>query len=78
MLFFELPAPLPLGKKSVSLKGKEKATSTTATGQPPKLGTCAMKDLPKGFLGKMLIYKSGAIKLKLGEILYDVSATFLN
>lgn len=27
-----------------------------------------------GGLGKMLVYKSGAVKLKLGDILFDVSA----
>ncbi|CAH2078004.1 unnamed protein product [Thlaspi arvense] len=29
--------------------------------------------LPEGFMGKMLVYKSGAVKLKLGDVLYDVS-----
>ncbi|CAH2073423.1 unnamed protein product [Thlaspi arvense] len=29
--------------------------------------------LPEGFMGKLLIYKSGAVKMKLGEVLYDVS-----
>lgn len=33
-----------------------------------------LEDLPAGYMGKMLVYKSGAIKLKLGDILYDVSA----
>lgn len=32
-----------------------------------------LEDLPAGHMGKMLVYKSGAIKLKLGDILYDVS-----
>ncbi|KAL8149296.1 hypothetical protein AgCh_006342 [Apium graveolens] len=33
-----------------------------------------LEDLPAGYMGKMLVYKSGAVKLKLGDILYDVSA----
>lgn len=32
-----------------------------------------LENLPAGYMGKMLVYKSGAIKLKLGDILYDVS-----
>nr|GMC65772.1 DNA-directed RNA polymerase III subunit RPC4-like isoform X2 [Ipomoea batatas] len=32
-----------------------------------------MEELPGGYMGKMLVYKSGAVKLKLGNILYDVS-----
>lgn len=31
------------------------------------------EDLPEGFMGKMLVYKSGAVKMKLGDVLYDVS-----
>lgn len=34
---------------------------------------CSLEDLPAGYMGKMLVYKSGAVKLKLGDTLYDVS-----
>lgn len=37
-----------------------------------------LEDLPAGHMGKMLVYKSGAVKLKLGDILYDVSEMYLN
>ncbi|CAI9092022.1 OLC1v1027158C5 [Oldenlandia corymbosa var. corymbosa] len=30
-------------------------------------------ELPVGHMGKLLVYKSGAVKLKLGDILYDVT-----
>jgi DNA-directed RNA polymerase III subunit RPC4 len=36
---------------------------------------CGLEELPDGYMGKMLVYKSGAIKLKLGDALYDVSQT---
>lgn len=36
---------------------------------------CRLDELPSGFMGKMMVYKSGAIKLKLGDMLYDVSTT---
>lgn len=32
-----------------------------------------MEELPQGYMGKMLVYKSGKVKLKLGETLFDVS-----
>lgn len=37
------------------------------------VGNGKLEGFPPGFLGKMLVYKSGAVKLKLGDILYDVS-----
>lgn len=33
----------------------------------------SLDELPAGLMGKMQVYKSGAIKLKLGDTLYDVS-----
>ena len=71
MLFFQLPA-LPLVKQPVSKKGKEKVGTKTASGGFMK--GCSLEELSGGYMGKMLVYKSGAIKLKLGETLYDVSS----
>lgn len=70
MLLLQLPA-LPLVKQSVSKKGKEKVGTVTTSEASTK--GCNLEDLPGGYMGKMLIYKSGAVKLKLGETLYDVS-----
>lgn len=74
MFFFKLPASLPLLKRSTSRKGKEKVQTdlSLASGGVSKKG-CGWEELPGGYLGKMLVYKSGAIKLKLGDTLYDVS-----
>ncbi|KAK7312088.1 hypothetical protein VNO77_35661 [Canavalia gladiata] len=74
MLFFKLPN-LPLVKQSVSNKGKEKIGTSTVSGEPTKSkGSSTLEELSKGgCMGKMLVYKSGAIKLKLGETLFDVS-----
>jgi DNA-directed RNA polymerase III subunit RPC4 len=30
-------------------------------------------DLPEGYLGKILIYKSGKVKLRVGDVLFDMS-----
>ncbi|XP_042510190.1 uncharacterized protein LOC122085730 isoform X2 [Macadamia integrifolia] len=74
MLFLQLPSSFPLVKRAASAKGKE----TVASSKPfknvgPAEKGCSLEELPAGFMGKMLVYKSGAIKMKLGEILYDVS-----
>lgn len=74
MLLFQLPPTLPLVKRSASVKGKEKvgfSTSSNGTGAPAK--GSRLEALSSGYVGKMLVYKSGAVKLKLGDVLYDVS-----
>ncbi|MCD7450408.1 hypothetical protein HAX54_006041 [Datura stramonium] len=57
-----------------SAKGKEVVDSSTIS---RRINTtkkaCSLQELPAGNIGKMLVYKSGAIKLKLGDILYNVS-----
>ncbi|KAK3033261.1 hypothetical protein RJ639_033141, partial [Escallonia herrerae] len=57
-----------------SLSGKEVVDLPTYSwkGNSPKKG-CNLEELPMGYMGKMLVYKSGAVKLKLGDTLFDVS-----
>ncbi|KAL1566964.1 hypothetical protein AAHA92_02497 [Salvia divinorum] len=57
---------------SNGIKGKEIAGSSIMSGSPYKKDT-SLEELPEGYMGKMLVYKSGAVKLKLGDIMYDVS-----
>ncbi|KAL7001515.1 hypothetical protein U1Q18_002667 [Sarracenia purpurea var. burkii] len=76
MLFLQLPASMPMVKQSPNA-GEVK--DTAGTPKPPKVADskekpCSLDELPAGFMGKMLIYKSGAVKLKLGDTIYDVSA----
>ncbi|RDY00295.1 rpc53, partial [Mucuna pruriens] len=71
MLFFKFPPTLPLEKQSN--KGKEQIGTSTVLGEPTKSKGSALEELSGGYMGKMLVYKSGAIKLKLGEALFDVS-----
>lgn len=74
MLFLQLPASLPFVKRSASVKGKEMAGRLKPfKGVGLSENGCSLEELPPGFMGKMLVYKSGSIKLKLGDILYDVS-----
>ncbi|KAL5073564.1 hypothetical protein RYX36_012548 [Vicia faba] len=71
MIVFQLPTVLPGIKQPVSRKGKEKMDTSKAA--KPKKGS-NLSQLPSGFMGKMQVYKSGAVKLKIGETQYDVSA----
>ncbi|KAK7341117.1 hypothetical protein VNO80_24041 [Phaseolus coccineus] len=66
MFLFQLPKNLP----SIVGSNKEKGQIGT-TAVSGKAG--ALEELPSGYMGKMQVYKSGAIKLKLGETLFDVS-----
>ncbi|XP_027356125.1 uncharacterized protein LOC113865631 isoform X3 [Abrus precatorius] len=72
MVLFQLPI-LPLAKQSVNNKGKEKVGTLTVSGEATKSKASALEELPTGYMGKMQVYKSGAIKLKLGETIFDVS-----
>lgn len=72
MLLFQLPSTLPIIKRPASSKGKEKVGSSISS-QSIAASSKGLEELPGGYMGKMLVYKSGAIKLKLGDTLYDVS-----
>ena len=74
MIFIQLPTMMPLPKHSAKIESGETASSSKPlkpTG--PSSKACSLKELPSGFMGKMLVYKSGAVKLKLGDHLYNVS-----
>ncbi|XP_052174329.1 uncharacterized protein LOC127789474 [Diospyros lotus] len=59
---------------SAAAKGKEKMGNCVPLrkANPSKM-CCSLEDLSGGYMGKMLVYKSGAIKWKLGDVVYDVS-----
>jgi len=65
MFLFQFPKNFPFNVGSNKEKGQIGATTVSG-----KAG--ALEELPSGYMGKMQIYKSGAIKLKLGETLFDV------
>lgn len=37
-----------------------------------------LDEMPPGLIGKMVVYKSGKVKLKIGNTLYDVSIHKIN
>ncbi|GMI95362.1 hypothetical protein like AT5G09380 [Hibiscus trionum] len=74
MFFFQLPINLPIPKQSASRKGKEKVEKSVSSERAAALkNSRRLEELPAGHVGKMLVYKSGAVKLKLGETVLDVS-----
>lgn len=73
LFFFQVPEKLPFLKRSASAKGKERADMSMPSESKSAARKTSFEELPKGYMGKMLVYRSGAIKLKLGDALYDVS-----
>ncbi|KAK3221091.1 hypothetical protein Dsin_015061 [Dipteronia sinensis] len=74
MMLFQFPANLPLNKRPASIKGKEKVeSSSTSSGRVDAPMKAGLNGLSGGYMGKLLVYQSGAVKLKLGDTLYDVS-----
>lgn len=78
LILFQFPPKLPLNKQTHrvpdSSKGKEKVESSSSLKEDASNKCSDLKELPDGFMGKMLVYKSGAIKFKLGDTTFDVSS----
>lgn len=75
MMFFQLPKTMPMTKRTAATASQ---TPTSSSKPPsgssnPTEKTAGLEDLQAGVMGKMLVYKSGAVKLKLGDTLFDVS-----
>ncbi|XP_022988288.1 uncharacterized protein LOC111485583 [Cucurbita maxima] len=71
IFFLQLPPMVPVIKQSSTVEGIGAANSSESQ---PRQKTCSMNELPSGSMGKLLVYRSGAVKLKLGDIIYDVSS----
>lgn len=89
MFFLQLPATMPIIKHTATSEARDNASNSKppeGAGQANRLKpsgiaasiekSCRLEELPSGFMGKMLVYKSGAVKLKLGDTLYDVSTCY--
>ncbi|XP_022933797.1 DNA-directed RNA polymerase III subunit RPC4-like [Cucurbita moschata] len=75
IFFLQLPPMVPVTEQSSTAEGMEAANSLeqNKVSQPPQK-TCSLNEFPSGSMGKLLVYRSGAVKLKLGNIVYDVSS----
>ncbi|CAL1371633.1 unnamed protein product [Linum trigynum] len=75
MLLFKFPPKMPYINRSISsTKGKEKVGSirNSSSSSQSQSSNC-LSQLPEGYMGKMVVYKSGAVKFKIGDVLYDVA-----
>ncbi|KAL5216087.1 hypothetical protein ABZP36_007488 [Zizania latifolia] len=73
LLFFQLPTSLPLPKQPDSVAEANTGSEENSGTRPSALPGSRLKELPGGFMGKILVYKSGKVKMKMGDILFDVS-----
>ncbi|XP_074585035.1 uncharacterized protein LOC141840854 [Curcuma longa] len=69
MLLLQLPVNLPLGQQPSAGTNVEDAASKRD--RASKNG--AKLELPAGRMGKIMVYKSGKVKMQLGDVLYDIS-----
>lgn len=81
LFLVQFPSSLPLPREVESVAEADMDTSEgTESNENEKKSThesihgCKMKDLPGGLMGKVLVYKSGKVKMRLGDALFDVSA----
>lgn len=74
VFFLQLPPMVPMIKQSSTVEnmGSGNVSEQNSASQT-RQKTCSMNELPSGSMGKLLVYRSGAVKLKLGDIIYDVS-----
>eukprot|EP00253_Pinus_taeda_P008619 PITA_08619 len=76
ILFFQIPASLPLGKlpgvrNTKVPESSDKGASSSGAQSMSTEETSVLGKLPAGFMGKLLVYESGAVKMRLGDILLD-------
>ncbi|VVA92591.1 unnamed protein product [Arabis nemorensis] len=67
MFLFKIPDSLPVMKQLTAPNTKRSISDHISKRNSPFEG------LSESFMGKMQVYKSGAVKLKLGDVLFDVS-----
>jgi len=75
MMFLQLPMTIPAMKRAAGQAST--SDSKPSSSANPMIKACGLRDLQAGAMGKMVVYKSGAVKFKLGDTLYDVS-TIIN
>jgi len=83
LLFFQFPTSLPLPRETDP--AAETETNNIVNANTKSMGNyrkrmldsgnaCSLKELPGGLMGKILVYKSGKVKMTLGDVLFDVSS----
>lgn len=70
LLFFQLPAQLPVQRVSEIPPGGRNTDDPSASNPDDGKGG-GLASLPEGYMGKLVVYKSGKVKLRLGDVLLD-------
>ncbi|KAG4101922.1 hypothetical protein H8356DRAFT_931598 [Neocallimastix lanati (nom. inval.)] len=77
ILFFQFPSVLPEiitnNMETDSKFDSSKVKIETADGKISKVDLDTNSSAPEGKFGKLIIYKSGKMKIKMGDILFDVN-----
>ncbi|KAL6899862.1 hypothetical protein ACP4OV_006520 [Aristida adscensionis] len=82
LLFFQFPTSLPLQRQidptaetdtdtNVNVNAKSKVNNRK---RHHSIQGCNLKTLPGGLMGKICVFRSGKVKMMLGDALFDVSA----
>ncbi|RLN07290.1 uncharacterized protein C2845_PM11G05810 [Panicum miliaceum] len=77
LLFFQFPKTLPLPRQAdadadTNMNMNAKSMGDNRKRQLDSIHGCGLKELPDGFMGKILVFKSGKVKMTLGDVLFDV------
>jgi hypothetical protein len=72
MCFMQLPSSLPITPPKTEEEPKQETKQESALGGSEQEFVSNLTKIPEGFLGKLIVYKSGKIKMKVGDFIYDV------
>jgi DNA-directed RNA polymerase III subunit RPC4 len=80
LFLVQMPSVLPISAQAVKehAAGGGPSMSSATTGPSSSSSAearrgCALKELPSGHIGRLLVYRSGKVKLQMGKVLMDVS-----
>ena len=87
LFLVQMPSVLPISTRTVKELAARSAAADPAAGAAAPAGAAAaastsavdarrgtsLKELPSGLIGRLLVYRSGKVKLQMGEVLMDVS-----
>ncbi|EES12044.1 hypothetical protein BDA96_06G062300 [Sorghum bicolor] len=74
-LYFQFPSSLPLPRQPQSVANPNVVSNERREDMRPSshIGS-RLKEIPEGYMGRILVYRSGKVKMKIGDALFDVSS----
>lgn len=80
LLFFQLPSILPQFEKNndepvepADSKDTQLPPAAKKSTLESAMASLSMGDMPQGQVGSLVVYKSGKMKLKIGDVLFDIT-----